>query len=150
MGLWKVRKCHKGDLPKVLALAERYTSFDAMPTMPDIEMMFERNEDNFFVAEDDRGNIIGFATGYEKKGIPQEVLMSWKARRVGYLDLMAVHRQHRKKGIGTALLNSVLDQFKVQNIDTIHLDVPSTEQDAIRLYQKLGFKTRAYSMVKQP
>ena len=150
MGLWKVRKCHKEDLPKVLGLAERYTSFDAMPTMPDIEMMFERNEDNFFVAEDDRGNIIGFATGYEKKGIPQEVLMSWKARRVGYLDLMAVDRQHRKQGIGTALLNSVLDQFKVQNIDTIHLDVPSTEQDAIRLYQKLGFKTRAYSMVKQP
>ena len=150
MGLWNVRKCHKEDLPKVLGLAERYTSFDAMPTMPDIEMMYERNENNFFVAEDDRGNIIGFATGYEKKGIPQEVLMSWKARRVGYLDLMAVDLQHRKQGKGTALLNSVLDQFEVQNIDTIHLDVPSSEQDAIRLYQKLGFKTRAYSMVKQP
>jgi ribosomal protein S18 acetylase RimI-like enzyme len=134
----------------VLDLPERYTSFDAMPTMPDVEMMYERNENNFFVAEDDRGNILGFATGYEKTGIPQEVLMSWKARRVGYLDLMAVDLQHRKQGIGTALLNSVLDQFEVQNIDTIHLDVPSTEQDAIRLYQKLGFKTRAYSMVKQP
>lgn len=145
-----MRKCHKEDLPKVLDLAEKYTSFDAMPTMPDIEMMYERNENNFFVAEDDRGNIHGFATGYEKKGIPQEVLMSWKARRVGYLDLMAVDLQHRKQGLGTALLNSVLDQFEVQNIDTIHLDVPSTEQDAIRLYQKLGFKTRAYSMVKQP
>lgn len=150
MALWKVRKCHKGDLPKVLGLAERYTSFDAMPTMPDIEIMFERNEDNFFVAEDDHGNILGFATGYEKKGIPQEVLMSWKAKRVGYLDLMAVDIQHRKQGIGTALLKSVLEQFKCQDIDTIQLDVPSTEQDAIRLYQKLGFKTRAYSMVKQP
>ncbi|TMI39646.1 GNAT family N-acetyltransferase [Candidatus Bathyarchaeota archaeon] len=149
MGPWNVRKCHKEDLPKVLDLAERYTSFDAMPTMPDIELMYERNENNFFVAEGDRGNILGFATGYEKKGIPQEVLMSWKAKRVGYLDLMAVDVQHRKQGIGTALLNSVLDQFKVQGIDTIHLDVPSTEQDAIKLYHKLGFKTRAYSMVKQ-
>jgi len=146
---WKVRKCHKGDLSKVLVLAERYNSFDATPTIPDIEMIYERNEDNFFVAEDGRGNILGFATGYEKKGIPQEVLMSWKAKRVGYLDLMAVDVQHRKQGIGTALLNSVLDQFKVQGIDTIHLDVPSTEQDAIKLYHKLGFKTRAYSMVKQ-
>jgi ribosomal protein S18 acetylase RimI-like enzyme len=145
-----VRKCHKEDLPKVLGLAARYTSFDAMPTMPDVEMMYERNENNFFVAEDDRGNILGFATGYEKKGIPQEVLMSWKARRVGYLDLMAVDIQHRKQGIGTALLKSVLEQFKDQDIDTIQLDVPSTGQDAIRLYQKLGFKTRAYSMVKQP
>ena len=144
-----MRKCLRDDLSEVLVLAERYTSFDAMPTMPDIAMIYERNEDNFFVAEDDRGNILGFATGYEKKGIPQEVLMSWKAKRVGYLDLMAVDLQHRKQGIGTALLNSVLDQFKGQGIDTVHLDVPSTEQDAIKLYHKLGFKTRSYSMVKQ-
>lgn len=144
-----MRKCRRDDLSEVLVLAERYTSFDAMPTMPDIAMIYERNEDNFFVAEDDRGNILGFATGYEKKGIPQEVLMSWKAKRVGYLDLMAVDLQHRKQGIGTALLNSVLDQFKGQGIDTVHLDVPSTEQDAIKLYHKLGFKTRSYSMVKQ-
>ena len=144
-----MRKCRRDDLSEVLVLAERYTSFDAMPTMPDIEMIYERNEDNFFVAEDEGGNVLGFATGYEKKGIPQEVLLSWKAKRVGYLDLMAVDILHRKQGIGTALLNSVLDQFKVQGIDTIHLDVPSTEQDAIKLYQKLGFKTRSYSMVKQ-
>src|SRR2546427_3466000 len=137
MGPWNVRKCHKEDLPKVLDLAERYTSFDAMPTMPDIELMYERNEDNFFVAEDGRGNILGFATGYEKKRIPQEVLMSWKAKRVGYLDLMAVDLQHKKQGIGTALLNSVLGPFKRQGIDTGHLDVPFKEQDAIKLYQKL-------------
>src|SRR2546422_5524990 len=116
-----------------------------MPTMPDIEMIYERNEDNFFVAEDDRGNILGFATGYEKKGIPQEVLMSWKAKRVGYLDLMAVDIQHRKQGIGTAPLKSVLDQFKVQGIDTIHLDVPSPKQDAIKLYYKLCFKNKTHN-----
>ena len=144
-----MRKCRRDDLSEVLVLAERYTSFDAMPTMPDIEMIYERNEDNFFVAEDEGGNVLGFATGYEKKGIPQEVLLSWKAKRVGYLDLMAVDILHRKQGIGTALLNSVLDQFKGQGIDTVHLDVPFMEQDAIKLYQKLGFKTRSYSMVKQ-
>jgi len=149
MRKWKVRKCRTEDLTKVLVLAERYTSFDATPTMPDIETIYERNEDNFFVAEDDHGNILGFATGYEKKGIPQEVLMNWKARRVGYLDLMAVDSQHRRQGIGTALLKSVLEQFNSQGIDTVHLDVPSIEPDAIRLYQKVGFKTRAFSMVKR-
>src|SRR2546425_11247426 len=122
MGPWNVRKCHKEDLPKVLVLAERYTSFDAMPTMPDIEMIYERNEDNFFVAEDDRGNILGFATGYEKKGIPQEVLMSWKAKRVGYLDLMAVGIVDREQSIRSALLKSVLDPIKGQGIETVHFD----------------------------
>src|SRR3989454_12428253 len=95
-----------------------------MPTMPDIEMIYERNEDNFFVAEDDRGNILGFATGYEKKGIPQEILMSWKAKRVGYLDLMAEEIQHRKEGSGTARLDSVLDQLQGQGIGTVPLEVP--------------------------
>src|SRR2546427_8197033 len=108
----------RDDLSEVLVLAERYTSFDAMPTMPDIEMIYERNEDNFFVAEDDRGNILGFATGYEKKGIPQEILMSWKAKRVGYLDLMAVGIQHRKEGIWAALLKFFFGQFKGQGIET--------------------------------
>ena len=130
-------------------MAEKYTSFDATPTMSDIETIYERNTDNFFIAEEDHWKILGFATGYEKKGIPHEVLMSWKAKRVGYLDLMAVELEHRKQGIGTALLKSVLDQFKAQGIDTVHLDVPSEESDAIRLYQRLGFKTRAYSMVMQ-
>jgi ribosomal protein S18 acetylase RimI-like enzyme len=149
VGQWKIRKCRTEDLPKVLLLAEKYTSFDAMPTMADIETIYERNTDNFFVAEADHGKILGFATGYEKKGIPQEVLTSWKAKRVGYLDLMAVDLQHRKQGIGTVLLKSVLDEFRAQGIDTVHLDVPSEESDAIKLYQRLGFKTRAYSMVKQ-
>jgi ribosomal protein S18 acetylase RimI-like enzyme len=149
MGQWTIRKCRTEDLSKVLLLAEEYTSFDVMPTMADIETIYERNTDNFFVAEDHRGKILGFATGYEKKGIPQEVLISWKAKRVGYVDLMAVDLQHRKQGIGTALLKSVLDEFKVQGIDTVHLDVPSEEPEAIRLYQRLGFKTRAYSMVRQ-
>src|SRR5256712_11788652 len=99
-----------------------------MPTMPDIAMIYERNEDNFFVAEDDPGNILGFATGYEKKGIPQEVLMSWKAKRVGYLDLMAVEKQHKKQGIGGAPPNSFFGQFKGQGIDTGQLDAPLTEQ----------------------
>lgn len=149
MGQWKIRKCRTEDLSKVLPLAEEYTSFDAMPTMADIETIYGRNTDNFFVAEDDHGKILGFATGYEKKGIPQEVLMNWKAKRVGYVDLMAVDLQHRKQGIGTALLQSVLNEFKAQGIDTVHLDVPSQESGAIRLYQRLGFKNRAYSMVRQ-
>src|SRR2546427_13273867 len=105
-----------------------------MPTMPDIELMYERNENNFFVAEGDRGNILGFATGYEKKGIPQEVLMSWKAKRVGYLDLMAVEKKDRKKGSGTAPVNYVLHQFKGQGIDTVHFDGPFHEQDPNKVY----------------
>src|SRR2546426_7762055 len=119
MGPWNVRKCHKEDLPKVLDLAERYTSFDAMPTMPDIEMIYERNEDNFFVAKEEGGNVLGFATGYEKKGIPQEVLLSWKAKRVGYLGLMAVGITHRKQSNGAAPLKSVPDPFKGSGIGTV-------------------------------
>src|SRR2546428_13384613 len=116
-----------------------------MPTMPDIAMIYERNEDNFFVAEDDRGNILGFATGYEKKGIPQEVLMSWKAKRVGYLDLMAVGIQKREACNGDGPLKLVPEQFKIQGVITPHLGAPAPQEVVVKVLQKHGFTTQSYT-----
>jgi ribosomal protein S18 acetylase RimI-like enzyme len=92
--LVKVRKCSPGDLHAVTELAQRYTSFDTIPTFADIGGMHARNPEYFFVAENDHGKVVGFITGYERKGIPEEVLRTWNANRVGYVDLMAVDPSH--------------------------------------------------------
>ena len=115
----------------------------------DIEGLYARNPNYFFVAETDPGQIIGFITGYEKKGVPENVLRTWDARRVGYVDLMAVDAPHRRKGVGEALLSAILGRFKNDGIDIVNLDVPAEEGAAVRLYKKLGFHTRAYSMRKR-
>lgn len=97
-----VRKCSTSDLRAVNELAESYTSFDMTPTKAEIEGMHARNPEYFFVAENDHRQIIGFASGYERKGLPEEVLRSWNAKRVGYVELMAVDPSLRRMGAGRA------------------------------------------------
>lgn len=133
----------------VLVIAEKYASFDTKLTSADIEGLYTRNPEYFLVALDASSNVIGFITGYERKGLPDEVLRNWNAKRVGYVDLMAVDEAHRRAGAGTALLDSLLSRFKSAGIDVVILDVPKTGLAAVNLYEKTGFQVRAYNMMKR-
>jgi len=143
-----IRPCKKEDLNAVHELSARFTSFDATPALADTEGMYARSPKYFHVAADSSGEIIGFVTGYERKSIPGEVLRTWKASRVGYVDLMAVALTHRRKGVGTRLMNTLLGQFRNDGIDIVILDVPAEQLAAVKLYEKLGFQTRAFNMRK--
>lgn len=146
--MFRVRPCTDRDLDEVFVVAERYTSFDAKPTLADIEGLYARNPEFFFVAQDEQERIVGFITGYERKGVPENVLRSWNARRVGYVDLMAVDIPSRRRGVGTALLNTLLEHFSRAGIDLALLDVPAEQDAAVRLYKEKGFEIRAYNMRK--
>src|SRR4029077_20502372 len=124
----------------------RYTSFDTMPTFADIEGMYSRNPEYFYVAEDDQGRVLGFISGYEKKGLPEEVLRAWNAMKVGYVELMAVDMPYRGRGIGKSLMIALLDEFGRNGIDTVNLDVPAQQEAALGLYRSLGFSIRAYNL----
>lgn len=143
-----IRPCKKEDLNTVHRLSAKYTSFDATPTLADTEGIYARSPKYFYVAADSSGEIIGFVTGYERKSIPGEVLRTWRAYRVGYVDLMAVALTHRRKGVGTRLMNTLLGQFRNDRIDMVILDVPAEQLAAVKLYEKLGFHMRAFSMRK--
>ena len=144
-----VRKCSTSDLRAVSELAGSYTSFDTTPTQADIEGMQARNPEYFFVAENDHGRIIGFAFGYERKELPEEVLRSWNAKQVGYVELMAVDPSHRRMGVGRALMNAMLEEFRKNHVDIVNLDVPVEQEAAVGLYRSLGFSNRAYNMTKR-
>ena len=53
---------------------------------------------------------------------------------------MAVHPEHRRKGIATALLNKVLEILKEKKIIDVCLNVEIIRKPAIALYEKFGFK----------
>ena len=149
LSLANVRKCSPTDLKAVTELAQSYTAFDTTPTIDDIEGMQARNPEYFLIAEDDHGRVIGFVTGYERKGIPEEVLRNWNARRVGYVELMAVDPSHHRMGVGRALMNAILDEFRRNSVDIVNLDVPAEKEAALALYKSLGFTNRAYDMRKR-
>jgi ribosomal protein S18 acetylase RimI-like enzyme len=145
----RVRLCSAKDLQSIVDLAQRYTSFDTKPTFADVEGMYARNPEYFYVAEGDQGRIVGFITGYERKGLPEEVLRTWNAKRVGYVDLMAVDLQYRRMGVGRSLMNTLLNHFRRNEIEIVNLDVPGGQNAAVGLYRSLGFSIRAYNMRKR-
>lgn len=56
---------------------------------------------------------------------------------VAHVGLMAVHPAFQGQGIGSLLLNSLLDQIEHQGCSTVRLEASAT---GARLYSKFGFK----------
>jgi ribosomal protein S18 acetylase RimI-like enzyme len=57
-----------------------------------------------------------------------------------YLDTLGVHPGHQGKGVGTMLLQFLIDEFVSKNRQTLGLLVDETNLNAKRLYLKLGFE----------
>ena len=143
----RVRKFGVGDLDHILALAERYASWDTMPTRADIEGFHSTSSEFFFVAEADK-RIVGFVYGSESSP-PAEVLDKWKSSKVASIEMLAVEEDFRRRGIAMSLLTVLFRVFKQKGIDLVTLSVPATEIGAMRLYGKMGFEPRAYFLWKR-
>lgn len=59
----------------------------------------------------------------------------------GYITNIAVFPEFRQKGVGTALLNRVFSLASDIGLSFVSLEVRVSNQNAISLYEKLGFKT---------
>lgn len=58
-----------------------------------------------------------------------------------YIDLIVVDANHRGKGIASLLIEKVTNLSIENNFNKILLDVVDTNESAINLYKKLGYKT---------
>lgn len=64
----------------------------------------------------------------------------------GYIDKdtpelgMAIISEFRGKGIGTALLDQLVEEAKKKGIEKLSLSVDPTNRAALHLYQRFGFK----------
>ena len=52
---------------------------------------------------------------------------------------IAVFEEHRNKGVGKSILNSIITYCKSRCVKKIFLEVSETNVVALRLYEKLGF-----------
>jgi ribosomal-protein-alanine N-acetyltransferase len=61
---------------------------------------------------------------------------------------IAVHPDHRGKGIAKELIEASLLIFLKENVDTIELDVNSANRGAVKFYEKFGFKiTKIFTFI---
>ena len=92
-------------------------------------------KDTFLVYSEDN-EVIGFLIA----------VCCYKGIRANILRV-ATHPDHRKKGVATKLLDSVMDNLIERGILEVVLDVDMVRSGAVRLYEKFGFKIdKAFTM----
>ena len=60
----------------------------------------------------------------------------------GHVVSIAVVEEHRKKGIGNALVEGSVNRVKLRKCDEFYLEVRCSNTEAVRLYEKQGFVIR--------
>ncbi len=68
--------------------------------------------------------------------------------RYSHIFLLFVHPNHRRLGIGTSLIELATNWAKNQGNNQIGIHVFADNQPALQLYQKLGFQSQSFLMLK--
>ena len=98
---------------------------------------------NFLLVAKNGSRLVGFAYA----GIfPEHFQVS---NLVGRIDDVYVLPEFRGKGIGKKLVVQCLNKMNAVGVKAVRLQVLTENKVAIRLYEKLGFKTNRYGMIKQ-
>ena len=100
--------------------------FDDFWTYDILQEELNNPNSEYFVAKLEK-NILGFA------GI-------WKAVDDVHITDIVVKKSNRQTGIGSKLLEKLIQTAKSQNFNSITLEVNEHNQPAINLYLKYGFK----------
>lgn len=98
--------------------------------------IYERYSEAFFVAETE-GKIVGYCMCRVESGVSNFGLR-WIRR--GHIVSVSVLSPHRRKGLGTQLVQQSLEALKTKyNAKEVILEVRITNKPAICLYESLGF-----------
>ena len=147
-----VRKATISDIPAI-SLLYREQFKEMAKLIPDfikegnqstefIEKTISDDNSDILVYEDN-GNVVGFILLQAKQRPDFSFIVPDKHCFI--MDLI-VTENHRNKGYGTALMNSAKDWAKEQGCGMINLDVLINNPRAIKLYEKLGFISKAQEM----
>lgn len=132
---FKLRNFELNDLQDVMhinrvCLPENYTDFFFLD-------LYRRFPETFIVAEEN-GEIVGYIMCRIEIGL-SDFGFSGLIKK-GHIVSIAVMPQHRQKGIGQALITNALIGMRSYGAKQCFLEVRITNDPAINLYKKLGFK----------
>ncbi len=119
----EIRTMRSADLPQVMLI--ELSTF----TMPWSEATFRgllRRRDSDLLVADIKGEIAGYA-------------VFWAVMDQGELGNVAVDDAQRGKGIGTKLIEAVLDRATHRGVHEVFLEVRKTNVRAQELYRTFGF-----------
>jgi len=120
-----IRPMDEADLPEVAAIEEATFPNPWPPRLLRHELVENEYCHSFAVEED--GGVVGYA-------------YLWIIFEQAHLVNMAIRESHRGRGIGERLLVHLLRYAELNSAELIHLEVRVTNEAAIGLYEKHGFR----------
>jgi len=131
---YKLRKFTMNDLPSVTqinqtCLPENYTDIFFVD-------LFRRHPETFLIAQVEE-KIVGYIMCRVEVGL-SSIGLSGLVKK-GHVVSVAVLPEHRRKGIGQALVTQAMEGMRKYNAKQCYLEVRVTNQEAVALYKKLGF-----------
>ncbi len=132
---YKLRKFTTDDLASVTrinaaCLPENYTDIFFVD-------LYRRYPETFVVAEED-GKIVGYIMCRIEMGLSNFGFSG--VLKKGHVVSVAVLPEHRRKGMGKALVLKALEGMQGYGAKQCYLEVRVTNQEAVSLYKKLGFE----------
>jgi len=101
-----------------------------------------RHELWFLAEEEATGEVVGLGLN-----IIDPDWIAQTGRQEGYLDTLAVLREHRRRGLGTALIRQSLHALRDAGMEAVHLHADSENlTGAMRLYERNGYQVRKTSV----
>ena len=64
----------------------------------------------------------------------------WDQESAGYVDLLAVHPDQQRRGVGSALLLTAFERYRAAGLSEARLGVASDNPGALALYTRLGMR----------
>jgi len=137
---YNLRKFEPKDLYQVMSinqrcLPENYTESFFMS-------LYKNFPETFIVAEKD-GEIVGYIMCRIESGLSSISFTPLSLSRKGHIISIAVLPEHRRKGLGHALIEKALETMaKLYNAKSCYLEVRVSNEPAISLYKKAGFEVQ--------
>jgi ribosomal protein S18 acetylase RimI-like enzyme len=86
----------------------------------------------------ERGDCFLVAVDHDEiRGYLDATMDMWK--RVGWINHLTVSPEHRRKGVGTALVRAALDWARGRDLDRVIVETQTKNHPATALFQKQGF-----------
>ncbi|MDA4124600.1 MAG: ribosomal protein S18-alanine N-acetyltransferase [Thaumarchaeota archaeon] len=135
VGDYEIRRCDRDDVPAIIdinmkTLPEHYSDYFYY------EILGEFPE-TFLVAELG-GELVGYIMCRVEYGFSH--LRRLGLARKGHVVSVAVTEEHRGKGIGSRLMVAAQEEMEKKTATESYLEVRVSNQLAISLYDKLGYK----------
>jgi GNAT superfamily N-acetyltransferase len=128
-----IRTGTKADLESVFSLVNILAEFEkaaeAVKTSPKIYLEdFKAGWFEIIIAESEESGIIGMALFYQSYS-------TWKGKMI-YLDDLVVDPAYRSRGIGSLLLDALIEESRLREASLLKWQVLDWNEDAIRFYKR--------------